>query len=136
VSRPDSAQAPKASSAAVTVFVPCGLLLPFSTAISAYRKHHPEVAIRGVYDNHIKLIARLQEGESGDVFVSPGPAEIRALERRRLVEAEFRVTLGSYLVGLVAPLERKGSVRTINDLPSPGVRTTALADPPRSPVGY
>jgi molybdate transport system substrate-binding protein len=120
----------------LTVFVPCGLIIPFSSAIDEFKRLHPELPVKGVYDNHLKLIAQLEIGERGDVFVSPGDAEMGYLDKRNLLEREPRVAVGSYAVVLVVPLGNPAGIKSVNDLVSPKVKAIAFPDPERNSVGY
>jgi len=120
----------------LTVFVPCGLIIPFNSAVDEFRRLHPDIPVHGVYDNHLKLIARLEQGERADVFVSPGEAEMKYLESRNLLEPEPRVALGSYIVVLIAPLDNPAGIKSVADLASSRVKSVSFPDPEKNSVGY
>lgn len=137
VHRVDSGSSPGQQKQQLSVFVPCGMLLPFHETIGRYEKDHPDVKVNATYDNAATLVRMITEkGARPDLFVSPGCCEVAVIERAGLIEPGSRHTLGSYEVVLLVPRGNPAGVHSWADLRKPAVKNISVGDPDRNSIGY
>mgnify|MGYP001028470293 CR=1 FL=1 len=121
----------------LSIFVPCGMLIPFHEAISRYRKGHPGVKVKATYDNAAKLVrAIVEKGARPDLLVSPGCCEVGVIERAGLVQPGSQHTLGSYEVVLVVPRGNPAGVYSWADLRKGTVKNISVGDPEHNSIGH
>jgi molybdate transport system substrate-binding protein len=121
----------------VSIYVPCGMLLPFNDALKQFEKENPGVKVAATYENSGTLVRMITDkGERPDLFVSPGCCEAQVLETRGLVKKEDTRTLGSYEVVLIVPKGNPAGVRSWEDLRKPSVKTISVADPDWNSIGH
>ncbi len=122
---------------ALTVYVPCGMELPFMAAKEAFEKAHADATVNVVLDNGNVLVRRiLDKGETPDLVVSPGTLEVKKLEDAGAVAAGAIQPFGRFELVLFAPRGNPGGVATMADLLKPEVKNIAIADPVENSVGY
>lgn len=132
-----STGATPAGSAGLTVYVPCGMELPFMAAKEAFEKTHPGTSVNVVLDNGNVLVKRvLDKGEQPDLIVSPGTLEMKKLEDAGAVAAGAVKPIGRFELVLFAPRSNPAGVAIMADLLKPEVKTIAIADPKENSVGH
>ena len=120
----------------LTVYVPCGMVLPFTAAKGAFENSHPEVTVDVVLDNGNVLVRRiLDKGEEPDMIVSPGTLEMKTLEDAGAVAPGATQPFGRFELVLFAPRSNPAGIATMGDLLKPSVKTVAIADPKDNSVG-
>jgi len=121
----------------LSIYIPCGMLLPFVEAIKGFEQRHPGVRIKATYDNAAILVDKIvEQGDRPDLFVSPGSRELAVLEEKGLVEPGSKRALGSYEVVLIVPRGNPAGVKGWEDLTKPEVKSISVGDPDRNSVGY
>ena len=127
--------APPASTA-LTVYVPCGMELPFMAMKAAFQEAEPETKVNIVLDNANILVKRiLDKGEHADLLVSPGTVEMEKMVAADAVRSEDIRHFGRYELVLFGPRSNPGGLKTFADLAKPEVKTIAIADPEENSVG-
>ena len=120
----------------LTVYVPCGMELPFVAAQEAFQRLHPEVKVNVVLDNGNVLVRRiLDKGERPDLVVSPGTLEMEKLEKGGVIRAGAMRPFGRFDLVLFTPRANTAGVTSMADLTKPEVVTIAIADPEENSVG-
>ena len=120
----------------LTVYVPCGMELPFTAAQETFQRLHPEVKVNVVLDNGNVLVRRiLDKGERPDLIVSPGTLEMETLEKGGAVRAGAMRPFGRFDLVLFTPRANAAGVTGMTDLTKPEVTTIAIADPDANSVG-
>jgi len=121
----------------VTLFVPCGMILPFDAARKAFQKTRPEIVLEIAYDTANVLLNRIEKrGEHPDIFVSPGTREIDYLVEKKLVNVADKKPIGRYQLMLFVPKKSKAKVAKLEDLLNPDVKLISLAEPEKNSVGF
>lgn len=122
--------------AELTVYVPCGMELPFTAAQKAFEAAQPGSKVGLVLDNANILVKRvLERDEKPDLIVTPGTIEMQALVKAgRVREVDVR-HFGKYELVLFGPRANPAGIAAIRDLTKPEVKTIALADPEANSVG-
>ena len=129
--------APRAAGEVVSIYVPCGMILPFDAASKKFEEENPGVDVKATYDNAGILVRKIVEkGERPDLFVSPGARELGVLEEKGLVKAGSKQALGSYEVVLLVYKGDKSGVRTWEDLRKDAMKTIATANPDANSIGW
>ena len=120
----------------LTIYVPCGMVLPFTAAKEAFESSHPEVTVNVVLDNGNVIVRRiLDKGEQPDMVVSPGTLEMKTLEDGGAVSPGAVQPFGQFELVLFAPRSNPAGVSTMSDLLKPSVKNLAIADPKDNSVG-
>jgi molybdate transport system substrate-binding protein len=120
----------------LTVYVPCGMELPFVAAQEAFQRLHPEVKVDVVLDNGAVLVRRiLEKGERPDLVVEPGTLEMEKLEKGGAIKAGAMQPFGRFDLVLFTPRANPAGVMAMTDLTKPEVTTIAIADPEENSVG-
>jgi len=118
------------------LYVPCGMIVPFTEAKDAFAAKHPGVNVEAVFDNANVLVKRiLNRHETPDLVVSPGEVEMEALVKAGQVDPADVSHFGRYELMLFTPRDNPGGVKDIRDLLKPEVKVLAVADPARNSVG-
>ncbi|OGV73279.1 MAG: molybdate ABC transporter substrate-binding protein [Lentisphaerae bacterium RIFOXYB12_FULL_65_16] len=121
--------------AGLTVFVPCGMELPFTAAKREFEAANPGTPVVIVLDNANILVKRVEKGERPDLIVSPGTVEMERLVSLGKVQADSVSHFGRYELVLFAPRSNPANIATIADLLKPEVKVLAIADPELNSVG-
>jgi molybdate transport system substrate-binding protein len=120
----------------LTVYVPCGMELPFRAAQEAFQAAHPGVTVNVVLDNANVLVQRiLEKGEKADLLASPGTVEMEVMEKAGAVKPGAVRPFGRFDLVLFAPRSNPAGIATMADLRKPAVKTIAMADPETNSVG-
>ncbi len=82
----------------------------------AYAKKNPGVEIRYNYASAGVLQKQIEEGVPGDVFIVPGKKQMDALQKEGLIRSDTRVNLLGNEIVLVVAKEKKGVIKSFNDL--------------------
>lgn len=132
------AVAPTASADAgktkVTVFVPCGMIIPFKTAMTAYERAHPNIKLEGRFDNGGILVKEMiEKGAKCDIFVSPGSTELKALIDKGIADDSTRKAVGKYELVVITPAGNPKKVTKPEDLLK--LDTLTCPDPDVNSVG-
>lgn len=121
----------------LTVYVPCGMEMPFMELCDAFETQHPDVDVVLLLDNSNVLALRVTEkNERPDIMISPGAIEMEALLAKGFVAPADLTRFGRYELVLFGPRANPGNVTTFGDLTSDAVKTVAVADPDTTSVGY
>jgi len=121
----------------VSIYIPCGMLLPFNDALKQFEAENPGVKVAATYENSGTLVRMITDkGDRPDLFVSPGCCEAQVLETRGLVKKEDTRTLGSYEVVLIVPKGNPAGVQSWEDLRKPSVKTISVANPDWNSIGH
>ncbi len=135
-SEQDAAVPPAAVAETLTIYVPCGMELPFMAAREAFQEVRPGLRVNVVLDNANVLVRRiLGKGEKPDLIVSPGLLEMEILQKEGLVGEKDVHPFGRYELVLFTSRANPAGVRTFSDLIRPEVKTIAIADPDLNSVG-
>ena len=127
---------PAAGAGPLTVYVPCGMELPFMNLRDQFQAANPEIKTEVVLDNANILVKRvIEKGEKPDLIASPGTVEMERLTKASKVRAEDVHHFGRYDLVLFGPRANPGNVTTVKDLLKPEVSTIAIADPAENSVG-
>lgn len=126
----------QAASPKLTVFVPCGMELPFTSAQAAFQEANPGTTVHIVLDNANILVKRiLDKGEYADLIVSPGTVEMEKLETAGRISSEDIQHFARYELVLFTPRSNPGNVSAISDLTKADVKVIAVAEPEANSVG-
>lgn len=121
----------------LTVYVPCGMELPFRAAKEAFEKANPGIEVRVVLDNGHVLVRRiLDKGERPDLIVSPGTVEMKFLEEAGAVTSESVQPFGRFELVLFTSRNNPAGVMVMGDLLNDKVTNLAISDPQVNSVGY
>lgn len=119
----------------LSVYVPCGLTLPFKELSLAFEALHRNIKIDATFDNAViltKLV--LKKEKRPDMFVSPGEKEIGLLRRQGLMDESSIKTFGKYELILIAPQSAK-DINNLQDLFKDSVKIFTIANPDYNSVG-
>ena len=120
----------------LTVYVPCGMELPFMGMKDAFEAAEPGTNVNIVLDNANILVKRiLDKGERADLIVSPGTVEMEKMVEGDAVRSEDIRHFARYELVLFGPRANPGGLKTFADLAKPQVKTIAIADPDENSVG-
>ena len=118
----------------LTVFVPCGMIIPVRGVIDRFEEMNPQLTVKGVYDNAGILVERMaNKGEEADVFISPGNVELGLVEKAGLVDASSAKTIGSFELVIIQNKNGKVQVASPEDLRK--CTRIASPDPAHNSVG-
>jgi molybdate transport system substrate-binding protein len=116
------------------LFIPCGMIIPFTDATTAFEKTHPGIKVESVYDNATVLVEKvIQKGERPDVFVSPGHTEIQRLIDKGLVDDEAQISVAQFKLVALARRDSKIKLEKPEDLRK--CKTISMPDPETNSVG-
>ncbi|MFQ6097666.1 MAG: molybdate ABC transporter substrate-binding protein [Armatimonadota bacterium] len=119
----------------VSVYVPCGLIMPMSEAIKAYNDAHPNVRVNAKYDNAVVLMRLIRDkGHRPDLFVSPGEQELAQLESRGLIDPASKRQFGEFELAIIIPKRNPAKIRSLEGLSK--ARIIAFPDPSENSVGF
>ncbi|MCK5804959.1 MAG: molybdate ABC transporter substrate-binding protein [Lentisphaeria bacterium] len=120
----------------LTLYVPCGMNLPFRAAQKAFMAQNPGVRVELVLDNANVLVRRvLEKGEKPDIIVSPGLVEMEKLQKHGAVGQSDVQPFGRYELVLFTSRANPANITTFKDLTKDEVKTIAIADPDENSVG-
>ncbi|MBT4820160.1 MAG: molybdate ABC transporter substrate-binding protein [Lentisphaerae bacterium] len=120
----------------LTIYVPCGMELPFMAAEKAFEAANPGTDVAIVLDNANILVKRIMDkGEYADLIVSPGTVEVDKLVAKERVRADDIKHFARYELTLFAPRANPGNVKTMADLTNPEVKVISIAEPEENSVG-
>lgn len=112
--------APKGS---VEIFVPCGLAGPYGELIKLFQTKNPDIRLRPIVTGVVALINQLQAGATPDIYLALGTFELTKLaEAGRFVEGSL-VNCARIPLALIVPKKKAKSIRSLNDLATPKVKT-------------
>jgi len=127
----------KTGSKTVTIYVPCGMEMPFMDLEKRFEEAHQGVDIRLLLDNSHILTERIADkGERPDAVVSPGGHELAKLIDAGLVKASEIRRFGQYDLCLFVPRANTAGIKRIEDLTSDAVKVIAVADPDKTSIGH
>lgn len=118
----------------VTIYVPCGLSIPFMDAMDAFKKANPGVEVIPKLESDVELLKQVENGEKPDLFVSPGGREAQVLEAKGSVKE--KASVGSYAIVVTVPRDNPAHLEKVADLVRPEVRRIAIPNPERNSVGF
>ena len=121
--------------AALNIYIPCGLTLPFKELGLAFEQAHRNIKVEGTFDNTAiltKLI--LQKNKRPDLFISPGEKEIGLLRQEGLLNEYSIKSFGRYELILIAPANSK-DINSLEDLFKDSVKIITIANPDYNSVG-
>jgi len=128
---------PKATPAAageVTLYVPCGMIIPVRAVMDAFEKQNPDTKLNGVFDNAGVLVERMEKkGEKADIFISPGSQEYKSLVEAGLAEEDETRPIGDFELVVVTNREATLEVKSAEDLRK--CKTISIPDPELNSVG-
>jgi molybdate transport system substrate-binding protein len=132
-----SAQASTAPAAAQTdlsVYIPCGIIMPMHDALDAFAKAHPEIKLKPFYDNPVGLARRIEQSpDSADVYIGPGPIEIGQLAKKGLVDMSTLTRFAQLQLVVLVPRANPAHIKKVQDLVR--VSTFACPDPQYNSLG-
>lgn len=129
-----SPAAKAAGSSKATLYIPCGMIIPFTDAIDEFKESHPGAEIETVYDNAVVLAEKvLQKGATPDVFVSPGFTEIGRLAAKGLVDEDTRISVAKFELVVITRRDSKLGIESLADLRK--CRTISMPEPGINSVG-
>lgn len=118
----------------VRVYVPCGMIGPMRAVALEYMKQNPNAKIVGVYDNAGVIVKRLRDKhERADLIVSPGSAELGALDKAGLVKAGTTKVIGDFELVCIVPRDSTLGIARPEDLKK--VKTMGSPDVEKNSVG-
>jgi len=136
-SAPSAATVSTAGPTTITVYVPCGMTVPFHEAIDLFQAANPDITVKATYDNDALLLNKVaDEGERPDVFVSPGGRELAVLSEKGLTDDSATVRMGSFTVVAAVRRDWAGSLSGPEDLAGSAVSSISLPDPDRSSLAW
>jgi molybdate transport system substrate-binding protein len=126
---------PGAGQTQITVYVPCGLIVPMTAVVTAYNEAHPDVEITPTYDNAVILMRLIRDkGHRPDLFVSPGERELAELEAKGLIEPSSQRQFGQFTLAVIIPKKNPAGIHSLDDLQK--AKVIACPDPTENSVGY
>jgi len=118
----------------VTMYVPCGLILPLREAAAAFEKTHPDIKVEGKFDNAITLAKMIRDkGQRPDLYVSPGAREVGLLEEKGLIDESAKAVIGEFDLVLIVPKANPKNIHSLQDITKADVVT--CPDPKSNSVG-
>ena len=118
----------------ITVFVPCGMIIPFKTVMSAYEQAHPDVKFNQRFDNGGILVKQMiEKGDKCDIFVSPGTTELAALAAKGIADDTTKKPVGKYELVIITPAGNPEGITKPEDLLK--LKTITCPDPNVNSVG-
>lgn len=119
----------------LSVYVPCGLTLPFKELSLVFEALHRNIKIDATFDNTVVLTKIvLKKQQRPDLFVSPGEKEIWLLRKENLLDENSIRTFGKYELILIAPANAK-DINNLQDLFKDSVKIFAIANPDYNSIG-
>ncbi len=119
----------------LTMYGPCGMVLPFMDAIAAFEQQHPEVHIEAKYDNSVIVAKRLTEkGEKCDLFISPGPQQMSLLQEKSLIDESSITPFCDFELVTIVPRENPAGIQKPEDLLK--AKVVSIPDPEVDSVGH
>ena len=119
----------------LSIYVPCGLTLPFKELSFAFESGHRDIKVEGVFDNTIVLTKFiLKNGKRPDLFISPGEKEIGLLRQNNLIDESSLKTFGQYELILIAPSGAQ-DINRLEDLFRDKVKIITIANPDYNSIG-
>ncbi len=119
----------------VSIYVPCGLILPVRETIAAFEQEHPQVDVQGTFDNAITLARRIKDkGERPELFVSPGEREMKALEDANLLDPQSKRRFGRFELTVIVPKPNPAGITEVEDLAK--AETISCPNPEHNSVGW
>lgn len=119
----------------LTMYGPCGMVLPFMDAIAAFEQQHPEIHIDAKYDNSVIVARRLTDkGETCDLFVSPGPQQMALLSEKSLVDESTITAFCDFELVTIVPRENPAGIQKPEDLLR--AKVVSIPDPKLDSVGH
>lgn len=119
----------------LSVYVPCGLTLPFKELSLVFEAAHRDVKIEATFDNTVVLTKLvLKKQQRPDLFVSPGEKEIWLLRKQNLLDESSIKTFGKYELILIAPASAK-DINNLQDIFKESVKIFTVANPDYNSVG-
>lgn len=120
---------------ALSIYVPCGLTLPFKELGLAFEQAHRNIKVEATFDNAViltKLI--LKKEKNPDLFISPGKKEIGMLTQGGLLDERSIKAFGRYELILIAPSNSK-DMNSLDDLLKDSVKIITIANPDYNSIG-
>jgi molybdenum ABC transporter molybdate-binding protein len=119
----------------LTMYGPCGMVLPFMDAIAAFEQQHPDIHIEAKYDNSVIVAKRLTDkGETCDIFVSPGPQQMALLTEKSLIDESTVTAFCDFELVTIIPRENPAGIEKPEDLLKATV--VSIPDPELDSVGH
>ncbi|MDD5595535.1 MAG: molybdate ABC transporter substrate-binding protein [Candidatus Omnitrophica bacterium] len=118
----------------LTIYVPCGMTIPFKELSLAYEKQY-HLKVEPVFDNSNILVRLvLDKGKIPDLFVSPGKKEIGLLKEKGFINEDSIRPFAKYELILIAPA-KSDYPKAISDLLSDAVKTIVISNPDFNSIG-
>ncbi len=134
---PGAPQPPPGEMQVVTLsmYAPCGMIIPLMDAIAAFEAQHPEIRIEAKYDNSV-IVAKLltDKGEKADLFISPGPRQMSLLQKQGLIDEDSITAFCDFELVTIIPRENPAGIQKPEDLL--GAKVVSIPDPETDSVGY
>lgn len=123
-----------APSAAVNVYIPCGIIIPMKAALDAFKQAHPELAVQPTFDNPLALERKvMKERKLCDVYVASGPLEVNQLVEKGLADKSSLVRFGQLELVVLVPKANPARIKVIEDIVN--ASTIACPDPKYNSLG-
>lgn len=123
---PAGTQAQARPSAAINVYIPCGIIVPMKAALDAFKQAHPEIPVQPTFDNPLALERKVaKQRKLCDIYISSGPLEVDQLAEKGLADKSSLVRFGQLELVILVPKANPARIKTIHDI----VKASAIACP-------
>lgn len=130
-----SRRADRNNRAALNIYVPCGMTLPFKELGMAFEQAHGNIKVEGTFDNAVVLTKLILKKEKRpDLFISPGKKETGMLTQEGMLDEHSIKPFGKYELILIAPSGSK-EVNSLEDLLKDSVKIIVIANPDYNSIG-
>ncbi|MCX7597758.1 MAG: molybdate ABC transporter substrate-binding protein [Armatimonadetes bacterium] len=118
----------------LSVYIPCGIIIPMKAALDAFKQTHPEIAVRPTFDNPLALERKvLKERKLCDVYIASGPLEVNQLAEKGLADKSSLVRFGQLELVVLVPKANPARIKVIEDIVN--ASTVACPDPKYNSLG-
>jgi molybdate transport system substrate-binding protein len=130
-----AAATPAAGEQKISLYVPCGMIIPVRAVMDAFEVQNPGVKVKGKFENSGIIVDLLtKKGEKADLVMTPGNAEMDRLKAGGVVTAEPK-RLGDFELVVIVPAKGKLDLKSPADLakcktiscPNPDINSTGLS---------
>ena len=112
-----SAATAVASQQTVSLYVPCGMIVPVRAVMDAFEVQNPGVKVKGTFDNGPIIVQRLtKRHEKAELVVTPGHVEMDEMKAAGILSDEEPKRLGDFELVVIVPATSKLDIKTPADL--------------------
>lgn len=123
-----------AISGELTVFIPCGMIIPVQAVIDRFAELNPTVEVVPEFDNANILVDKMvDKGAKADVYISPGETEIGRLAEAGLIDLAAAKTVGTFELVVIVNRNSTLAIASPEDLKK--CKTISIPDPAENSVG-